>query len=189
MKHLAAYLTRAGRGWSRPHAVWRRRKPRRWPRRTRPGRYGRRGRFGLWSKVATVALLALAGLPQVADAISGWRTAPSAGCRVVSVIDGDTVSLWCPGTGTERARLVGFDAPELFSPQCPTEAAKALAATWALRKALWTADEVTVRRLGTDRYGRALVDLRADAVPVGRGLIAAGLARPYDGGRRAGWCG
>ena len=148
----------------------------------------RRGRFGLVAKLATVGLIALAGLPQVGDAISGWRTAPTEGCRVVSVIDGDTVSLWCPGTGTERARLTGFDAPELFSPQCPSEAAKALAATWALRTTLWTAGEVTVRRQGTDRWGRALVDMRADGVPVGRGLIAAGLARPYDGGRRAGWC-
>jgi hypothetical protein len=76
-------------------------------------------------KLAVMGLLALGGLPQVADAISGWRTAPTEGCRVVSVIDGDTVSMWCPGTGAERARLTGFDAPELFSPQCPAEAAKA----------------------------------------------------------------
>lgn len=149
----------------------------------------RRRRYGFWTKLATAALLALAALPQLGDAVSGWWTAPTAGCRVVSVIDGDTVSLWCPQTGTERARLMGFDAPELFSPQCPAEAAKALAATWALRTTLWTAGEVTVRRHGTDRWGRALVDLRADGVPVGRGLIEAGLARPYEGGRREGWCG
>ena len=109
-------------------------------------------------------------------------------CRVVSVVDGDTVGLWCAETGSIRGRLVGFDAPEMFSPECTRELTQAVAATWALRRALWSAEEMTVRRQGTDRYGRALVDLRSDGVPVGQTLIAAGLARPYDGGRRAGWC-
>jgi micrococcal nuclease len=189
MKHLATLLARAARapGGAPPPDWGRRRRP---PSRSRSRRtYGGRRRSRMLVKLAALGVLALGGLPHVGDAVSGWRTAPTAGCRVVSVIDGDTVSLWCPGTGTERARLTGFDAPELFSPECPAEAAKALAATWALRTTLWTADEVTVRRQGTDRYGRALVDLRADGVPVGRGLIASGLARPYDGGRRAGWCG
>lgn len=183
MKRHAAFHARAARIQSQPKWGGTGRRPTRWSRHRR-----RRRGYRLLVKLATVGLIALAGLPQVADAISGWRTAPTEGCRVVSVIDGDTVSLWCPGTGAERARLTGFDAPELFSPQCPAELAKAVAATWALRMTLWTAGEVAVRRHGSDRYGRALVDLRADGVPVGRSLIAAGLARPYDGGRRASWC-
>lgn len=185
MKGFAAYLARAPRGARRvPSPVWRGRRP--LPKRR--GGFRRRRRWRLPMKLAVAGLLALGGLPQVGDAISGWRTAPTAGCRVLSVIDGDTVHLWCPGTGAERARLTGFDAPELFSPQCAAEASQAVAATWALRRTLWSAREVTARRHGTDRYGRALVDLRADGVPVGRRLITEGLARPYHGGRRAGWC-
>ncbi len=190
MKRYAAFLARTARGPNAtPEPAWSR------PARRSSGRPGRRPRYRrrrgsrLLLKLAVVGLLSLGALPPVGDALSGFRAAHSTECRVVSVIDGDTVTLWCPSTGTQRARLTGFDAPEMFSPQCASELAKAVAATWALRKTLWTAGEVTVRHHGTDRYGRALVDLRADGVPVGRGLIAAGLARPYDGGRRAGWCG
>ncbi|MCX7645538.1 MAG: thermonuclease family protein [Rhodobacteraceae bacterium] len=131
-------------------------------------------------------------LPAVADALGGVvkRLAPEAeGCRVVQVIDGDTVTLWCAGRGAARARLTGYDTPELFEPACLSELWRAWQAKWQLRRELWTAGEVTVIRSGTDRYGRALAAVFVDGENVARRMIAAGNARPYGGGQRQGWCG
>jgi endonuclease YncB( thermonuclease family) len=150
--------------------------------------------------VIAAALLGLVVLPSVGDAVSaamrpalggsfGGSRAAAVGCRVISVVDGDTVTLWCPGRAPERARLTGFDTPELFRPRCLREAQMALRATWHLRLMLWRGERLTVVRRGYDRYGRALVGLAVDGVPVMREMLAAGLARPYEGGPRAGWCG
>ncbi|MFN3938545.1 MAG: thermonuclease family protein [Gemmobacter sp.] len=143
--------------------------------------------------VMGIAALALAAvsLPQFADvARSISRPVPEqgSGCRVLSVIDGDTVTLWCPGTGAQRARLTGFDTPEVFSPGCTAEWRRGVQAAWALRRMLWAADEVRVVRGGTDRYGRTLAAVFLDGEPVARRMIAEGHARPYSGGPRAGWC-
>jgi endonuclease YncB( thermonuclease family) len=149
--------------------------------------------------VIGTALVGLAVLPSVGDAVNAAMKPglgrmfavehAAVGCRVVSVIDGDTVTLWCPGRAPERARLMGFDTPELFRPRCPREAHLALRAKWHLRLMLWRGGRLTVVRRGHDRYGRALVALAIDDVPVMREMIDAGLARPYGGGARAGWCG
>ena len=115
-----------------------------------------------------------------------WRQ--SEGCRVWMVVDGDTVRAWCPGSGSQAVRLTGFDTPEV-SGHCLQERAMALAATYRLRAALWTARRTDLppgaRR---DRYDRMLAPLRIDGVGASHLLIGAGLARPYSGGRRGGWC-
>ena len=140
--------------------------------------------------VVGVSVLGLVVLPLGADAVNAVTggKATTSGCRVVSVTDGDTVRMYCPGRGIESARLKGFDAPEKYSPGCTSELARAVAATWALRWMLWQAERVSLVRTGTDRYGRALVFMALDDVPVARRMIAAGHARAYDGGHRAGWC-
>ncbi|WP_343082039.1 thermonuclease family protein [Ostreiculturibacter nitratireducens] len=141
--------------------------------------------------VIVAAAAGLVALPSLADAVRGIAR-PSVddadNCRVVQVIDGDTVSLWCPTRGAERARLTGFDTPELFSPSCPSELWRAWQAKWQLRWALWTADEVRTVRTGTDRYGRALVGLYVDGRDVRQTMIDGGNARAYGGGRRSSWC-
>ena len=109
-------------------------------------------------------------------------------CRVLKVIDGDTVTLWCGFGGVERARLVGFDTPELFSPKCFSERYQALRATFALRGELWAAARIAVTADGRGRYGRVLAEVRLDGVPVSEIMIGRGLARAYDGGRREAWC-
>ncbi|MBF9060808.1 hypothetical protein HKCCSP123_16625, partial [Rhodobacterales bacterium HKCCSP123] len=48
-------------------------------------------------------------------------------CRVVNVVDGDTVDMTCPGEGRFRARLTGYDTPESFEPRCAAEAQAARA--------------------------------------------------------------
>ncbi len=138
-----------------------------------------------------VSILGLLVLPLGADAINAIAR-PVVGargdCRVLSVVDGDTVSLWCSGRAPERARLTGFDAPELFSPQCVSEFIAAQQATWALRAMIFRAQNLSVTRAGTDRYDRALISITLDGQAVSRKMITAGHARSYQGGHRAGWC-
>lgn len=138
--------------------------------------------------LALVVVLGLAGCIAVppAPAIGAQR---AANCRVQRVIDGDTVTLWCPGTGTERVRILGLDAPETSSPHCASEAAAGAAATRALRAMLARGDRLDVARQGTDRYGRRLAVLRLDGATVADRMIGAGHARAYGGGPRQGWCG
>jgi micrococcal nuclease len=150
-----------------------RRRARRWF-----GRLGRR--LGLF---AAAALL----LPAAVDLAAGLRPA-EADCRVLHVVDGDTLDLRCPGRGHVRVRLDGYDAPELFGPACAAEAGAALAAQWHLRRTLWSAERLEFRFAGRDRYGRALAAARVDGRDLAHRMVAAGHGRAYAGGRRDGWC-
>jgi micrococcal nuclease len=109
-------------------------------------------------------------------------------CRIVAVVDGDTVTLTCPESGVGRARLLGLDAPEKFSPQCATELIAAERSTWALRSMILKATTLELVHDGTDRYGRALVRLDIDGEDVARRMIREGHARAYGGGLRGSWC-
>jgi endonuclease YncB( thermonuclease family) len=113
-------------------------------------------------------------------ALAAPQAAPAQPLRCVAT-DGD--SLRC---GRERIRLVGLDAPEMNG-RCPRERRLAVAARDRLDGLV--AGGVTVRSVGTDRYGRTLARVRdRRGRDVARVLIAEGLARPYEGGRRRGWC-
>ncbi|KGM88664.1 Micrococcal nuclease (thermonuclease)-like protein [Roseovarius mucosus DSM 17069] len=145
--------------------------------------------------VVVAGLVAFVGLPIGADIVTTARIgamtvlgAKSPGCRLAGVTDGDTVRLYCASRGLISARLIGFDTPELFSAKCASEFRDALRAKWGLRWMLMTSQDVKFVREGTDDYGRALVFASADGVPVARAMIESGLARPYDGGARLGWC-
>ncbi|MEM6621997.1 MAG: thermonuclease family protein [Pseudomonadota bacterium] len=110
------------------------------------------------------------------------------GCRVTSVTDGDTVRLHCGGIRLIKARLTGFDAPEVYSPKCFSEFWSGTKATWALRWRIWTADEVKVVLTGSDRYGRHLASMFIDGRSASQIMTEIDLARHYSGGRREGWC-
>ena len=112
--------------------------------------------------------------------------------EVLRVIDGDTfearVHVW-PGIDiTTKVRLRGIDAPELRA-RCAEEQAKAEAAREALRTMLADGG-VVVGRLALDKYGgRMLAAAATRTTPdVSAAMLAKGLARPYTGGRREGWC-
>jgi endonuclease YncB( thermonuclease family) len=109
-------------------------------------------------------------------------------CRVVWVTDGDTVRAFCPGRPGGAVRLTGVDTPETFSPGCLGEWLKGMQATGWL---IWgvATSEARLTLSGRDRYGRHLGRLTLDGRDAGDWLISRGLARAYDGGRRAGWCG
>ncbi len=141
-----------------------------------------------WLRRTAALLGVLILLPPVSDAFLGLRRTVE-GCRVVHVVDGDTVDLLCPGRELTRVRVTGFDAPELFSPGCATEAAQALAAQTKLRWTLARAETLEVIPGGVDRYGRRLAEIRVDGRRLADIMVESGHGRPYDGGARAGWCG
>lgn len=102
----------------------------------------------------------------------------------VYVIDGDTIDL-----DGERFRLVGLDAPETYSPQCAYEKALGDESTQRLRELVASGDMLELVVLpGRDRYNRGLARLYIGQRDVAGILISEGLARPYEGGQRQGWC-
>jgi endonuclease YncB( thermonuclease family) len=106
----------------------------------------------------------------------------------IEVLDGDTIRV-----AGETFRLVGFDAPETYRAQCPSERALGNRATFRLRQIVAAGGLDLERvacacRAGTEgtmgcNYGRSCGVLRAGGQDVGTMLIAEGLARPYVCGR------
>lgn len=129
-----------------------------------------------------VALLLVVGAIVFYDRGS-QPAAPLVSGSPISVYDGDTIRL-----GSERIRIVGLDTPEYGNKaRCRAEALAAEQAKQELQRLL-AAGNVVLYRQGTDRYDRTLARVTVDGRDVAPALIAMGLARPYDGGRRAGWC-
>lgn len=119
--------------------------------------------------------------------ISGGQTfALCAGSRLQNcVVDGDTIRY----RGL-KIRLEDIDAPETGKPQCAAEEALGRRATHRLLE-LMNAGPFEVVRTGErdeDIYGRKLRRIERDGRSVGETLVAEGLARRWDGGRRS-WCG
>lgn len=81
---------------------------------------------------------------------------------------------------------MGLDAPEIRG-KCREERRLALRAKDALSEEL-ASGEIEIVRQGRDRYGRTLARVYVDGRDVALVLINMGLARPYMGGKRAGWC-
>jgi len=124
--------------------------------------------------------------PPSSDSIEGPVAA-----KVERVIDGDTIqvqaSIWLGQMITTRVRIDGIDAPEPDG-RCAEERRLAgLARDYLARRVDHRPIKLT--HIVYDKYGgrvRATVlDAKGD---VGPALIAAGLARPYHGERRAPWC-
>ncbi len=111
---------------------------------------------------------------------------------VLRVVDGDTVEvtaqIWLGQQVKVAVRLAGIDTPELRG-ACVREQQLAQEARALLRREASDA-AVTLYDVQTDKYGgRVRAEVRdAQGVSLADHLIAAGLARPYDGGRRAPWC-
>lgn len=112
--------------------------------------------------------------------------------EVVRVVDGDTfdarVRLWPGLEMMTRVRLRGIDAPEMKG-ACAEELRMADASGEALR-VLLADGEVAIFNIGPDKYnGRVVADAATRRTPsVSGALLASGHARPYQGGRRGGWC-
>ena len=102
------------------------------------------------------------------------------------VTDGDTIHIHGEAKGM---RLVGFNAPEVFSPRCAAERRLGDRATARLEQLL-SHGKITVERVacscppgteGTMRcnYARSCGILRVDGKDVGQTLVSEGLAVPF----------
>ena len=95
-------------------------------------------------------------------------------CAAFMAIDGDTIK----GCG-ERVRLMHIDAAEMHGPN----PALAQAAKNDLAR-LIDGRRVVCAVARRDRYGRMLGDCQAGSVNLSQAMLDAGLAVPYDGGKR-----
>jgi len=137
--------------------------------------------------VALAGLLPAALTFPAADHLPGPYDA-----AVERVVDGDTiavrVTVWLGLELAVSVRVRGIDAPELRG-DCESEKTRAADATAALARMIGD-EPVTLREIEGDKYfGRVLSDVAtARGEDVAAALLAAGLARPYDGGERPSWC-
>lgn len=110
---------------------------------------------------------------------------------VVRVYDGDTLTVgvpgWPPIFREMSFRLAGYDTPEIRG-RCDLERELALLAKAALIGTIRGDRTLRLEDVRPGKYFRLTAELSADGVPVAGRFIQAGLARPYDGGARAGWC-
>ena len=131
---------------------------------------------GSWLALAAV-LLAVTSTPTVAI------TEPIHPASIY-VIDGDTFDV-----AGQRFRLVGFDTPETYDPECDYELALGNAATKRVRDLVASGQLLDLVILpGLDKYDRGLARFYVGGKNLADILTAEGLARAYQGGRRQSWC-
>jgi endonuclease YncB( thermonuclease family) len=99
------------------------------------------------------------------------------------VVDGDTIKDQDSG----YIRLLGIDTPEIKG-QCQFEKDKALDAKTYLKALIEGSNDVKIIGHKSDKYGRLLAHVLVDGQNASSLMLNSGLARPYDGKKRKGWC-
>lgn len=84
-------------------------------------------------------------------------------------------------------RVVGIDTPEVTG-KCDLEKTLARQAKQFTVQALRSAKTIELRNMQRGKYFRILADVYVDDKNLADGLVKAGHARAYDGGKRLGWC-
>ncbi|MBL4810854.1 MAG: thermonuclease family protein [Rhodobacteraceae bacterium] len=152
-------------------------------------------RFGLLIAAAALGLvgcnepevtaeLTVLNLPNM---IAGIPSDEIPHCAITRIVDGDTITMVCDGFDG-NVRLTGFDTPETYEPGCASERALGERAKRYLEQLLIEAEFIIPEFQGQGRYGRPLVGLTLDGVPLEQTMVAAGLAAPYSGQTRPDWC-
>lgn len=147
--------------------------------------------------LAMVSAIAL-GLLSIGQAAADVARVGTYRWPVIEVTDGDTIKVAIPGLPAELnpigVRLRGINTPETGGKaQCQSErdlGAKAKAeAKRLVAAALRAGQPVEFREVKWDKYG-GRVDARVliGGQDMAWTLIGKGLGRPYDGGKRGGWC-
>jgi endonuclease YncB( thermonuclease family) len=125
-------------------------------------------------------------------ALAGERIPGPYVANVVEALDGDSfraeIAIWPGQRARAIVRIRGVDSAEMRA-RCPAEQRLALTAREYLARRL-AETPVTIANIGGGKYfGRVLADVRfADGADAASVLLDRGLARPYRGGKRAGWC-
>ena len=141
------------------------------------------------AKPTALAMVLAAGAAPAAAAAADYQW------PVVRILDGDTVAVDAsadmpPELAGLKVRLRGVDTPEKGGrAKCDTERAGGQAATAFTEQAVAEAATILVRDPKWGKWGgRVIADLVLDGRSLSTTLIEAGLGRPYDGRKRAGWC-
>ncbi len=105
--------------------------------------------------------------------------------------DGDSfradVEGWPPIVGDGiRVRVAGIDTPELRDKR-PKVRAMAVTAKAYTADRLWGAERIQLHHVRRGKYFRLVADVEVDGQDLGQALLRAGLAKPYDGGKRPAW--
>ena len=112
--------------------------------------------------------------------------------EVLRVVDGDTMKvralIWLDQAIETSIRVDGIDTPERRS-KCNREKQLAEVALDYTRQAVSTGT-VTLHDVQYDKFGRRVRArvVTQDGQDLAKGLIEAGLARPYKGDKRKPWC-
>jgi micrococcal nuclease len=107
--------------------------------------------------------------------------------ELISVIDGDTLLVeaapWPQHKITVLVRIRGIDAPEL---KAKCDSARRAAQRAKAQLADLAHGRIRLTNIAGDKYfGRVVADVSAEGVAdIGSSLLAQGLVRSYDGGRR-----
>ncbi len=112
--------------------------------------------------------------------------------EVTSIYDADTFRVniegWPDIAGKDvPIRVNGVDAPEIRG-KCESEKKDARKAKQFTVNLLRSAQMVELKNMRRGKYFRILADVYVDGEALSEKLISAGLARPYNGGTREGWC-
>ena len=138
-----------------------------------------------------VFLIAMAGSAQALSPRQDVIKGPLQG-EVLEVLDGDTVTVrlhvWIGQDIQTHVRISGIDAPEIKG-KCAYERGKAQQARNEMISLL-PDGKITLSNIRLEKYaGRVLAEAQSTkGVKVADHMIDKGLARPYAGAKRAGWC-
>src|SRR5690606_20089176 len=144
-------------------------------------------RAALRGLAVIICLVVMATAAAARDSLAGPVPA-----EVLDILDGDTIlvraRIWLGQDVETRVRLIGVDTPELRG-KCAEERRLAEAARTFLVERL-ARRQVFLRDVQVDKFGGRVLArvVTPDGAGVGESLIAAGLARPYQGGARQSWC-
>lgn len=136
-----------------------------------------------------LAIILIAGMAAAKDRVAGPVAA-----EVVRVVDGDTVDVrarpWLGMILETSVRLAGVDTPEKgMRAKCDKERLLAERASEYTRRLLPVGTRVLLTDIEEDKYGgRVVAGISVGNEDLARGLLAAGLARPYGGGKKSSWC-
>jgi endonuclease YncB( thermonuclease family) len=113
---------------------------------------------------------------------------PIASGKVIKVYDGDTITIASkiPNTNLPlyrfSVRLSGIDSAEIKG-ATETEKKMAIVARDALHNLIF-GKIVTLKNVGTEKYGRILADVYLDELNISKWMLDNNYAVPYDGGKK-----